>query len=289
MSDQTRSQRLITNAMTIDVEDYFQVSAFEQRFDRSTWDQQECRVERNLETILALLERHGIKATFFTLGWIAERYPGIVRSLVEAGHELACHSYWHKRASGQGRDEFVEEVIDTKKLLEDIGGTPVIGYRAPSYSIGAGNLWAHEALMQAGYRYSSSIYPISHDHYGMPSAPRFAYHPIEDSDFLEIPITTSYIFNRRLPAGGGGYFRFFPYAFSRALLRKVNNLEQQPGIFYFHPWEIDPGQPRQQDISLKTRFRHYLNLNHTENRLNRLFADFQWGRMDQIFLSSARL
>lgn len=287
VSGHSVSQSAITNAMTIDVEDYFHVSAFEHRFDRSQWDQQECRLERNMETILGLLDQYRIKATFFTLGWVAERYPAVIRSLVESGHELACHSYWHKRASNQHRAEFITEIIDTKKLLEDIGGVTVMGYRAPSYSIGSDNLWAHEELMHAGYRYSSSIYPISHDHYGMPSAPRFAYHPIDDSEFLEIPITTSYMFNRRLPAGGGGYFRFFPYTFSRALLRKVNNEEQQPGIFYFHPWEIDPGQPRQQDISLKTRFRHYLNLNHTEKRLNRLFADFRWGRMDQVFLSSA--
>nr|WP_260293843.1 XrtA system polysaccharide deacetylase [Sedimenticola hydrogenitrophicus] len=271
--------------MTIDVEDYFHVSAFEHHFDRFRWDEQECRLERNMGIILELLAHHRIEATFFTLGWVAERYPGLIRALVDAGHELACHSYWHRRASNQNRTEFMEEIIDTKKLLEDIGGIAVLGYRAPSYSIGADNLWAHEELQRAGYRYSSSIYPISHDHYGMPSAPRFAYRPIADSEFLEIPITTSYVLNRRLPAGGGGYFRFFPYAFSRAMLRKVNNKEQQPGIFYFHPWEIDPGQPRQHGIGFKTRFRHYLNLHHTEKRLNRLFSDFHWGRMDRVFLS----
>jgi polysaccharide deacetylase family protein (PEP-CTERM system associated) len=271
--------------MTIDVEDYFHVSAFEHHFDKSRWDELECRLERNMGIILELLASHRIKATFFTLGWVAERYPGLIRTVVDAGHELACHSYWHTRASNQSRTEFMEEIIDTKKLLEDIGGVAVLGYRAPSYSIGVNNLWAHEELQRAGYRYSSSIYPISHDHYGMPSAPRFAYHPIADSEFLEIPITTSYLLNRRLPAGGGGYFRFFPYAFSRAMLRKVNNKEQQPGIFYFHPWEIDPGQPRQHGIGFKTRFRHYLNLHHTEKRLNRLFADFHWGRMDRVFLS----
>ncbi len=280
-------QGVITNAMTVDVEDYFHVSAFEHHFDRSQWDQQECRLERNMEIILELLAQHGIKATFFTLGWAAERYPAVIRRLVDSGHELACHSYWHKRASSQDRAEFVAEITDTKKLLEDIAGMAVTGYRAPSYSIGANNLWAHDALMHAGYRYSSSIYPIAHDHYGMPSAPRFAYHPIDDSEFLEIPITTSNMLNRRLPAGGGGYFRFFPYKFSRALLRRVNNTERQAAIFYFHPWEIDPGQPRQHGISFKTRFRHYLNLNHTEKRLNRLFADFNWGRMDQVFLSQA--
>lgn len=279
------SQSAIINAMTVDVEDYFHVSAFEHRFDRSQWDQQECRLERNMENILGLLARYDIKATFFTLGWVAERYPGVIRTLVESGHELACHSYWHKRASSQSRTEFVEEIIDTKKLLEDIAGMAITGYRAPSYSIGADNLWAHEELMHAGYRYSSSIYPIAHDHYGMPSAPRFAYHPIDDSEFLEIPITTAYVLNRRLPAGGGGYFRFFPYALSKAMLQKVNNKEKQPGIFYFHPWEIDPGQPRQHGIDFKTRFRHYLNLNNTEARLNRLFGDFQWNRMDKVFLS----
>lgn len=284
MHSGTRSEcRSLSNAMTIDVEDYFHVSAFEKHIDRGDWDKLECRVERNVETVLGLLERHGVKGTFFTLGWVAERYPEMVRKISDAGHEIGCHSYWHKRASSQDRNEFSREVKDVKRMLEDITGRLVIGYRAPSYSIGSDNLWAHELLETAGFDYSSSIYPISHDHYGMPDAPRFAYHPLPGSKFLEIPITTSLLFGRKMPAGGGGYFRFFPYAFSRALLRKVNR-EGESGMFYFHPWELDPGQPRQNNISLKTRFRHYLNLSRTERRLERLLTDFQWDRMDRVFL-----
>ncbi|MCW8889419.1 MAG: DUF3473 domain-containing protein [Sedimenticola sp.] len=272
--------------MTVDVEDYFHVSAFENLIAKSEWENQECRVERNIERILALYDQHKIKATFFILGWIAERYPSLVRAIVDHGHEIACHSYWHRRAFNQTLEAFTEEIITTKKLLEDLSGEAVTGYRAPSYSIGEKNLWAHEALERAGYRYSSSIYPISHDHYGMPDAPRFAYRPVADSPFLEIPITTSYLFNKKLPAGGGGYFRFFPYFISKALLKRVNKKEAQSAIFYFHPWEIDPGQPRQAPISAKTRFRHYLNLNRTEDRLKRLCQDFNWDRMDRLFLSA---
>ena len=283
--DSRTASQTLANAMTIDVEDYFHVSAFENHIDRRDWDQLECRVERNVDTILGLLEQHGIQGTFFALGWVAERYPDMIRKISDGGHEIGCHSYWHKRASSQDRDEFAREVTDVKKMLEDITGKPVIGYRAPSYSIGSGNLWAHEELETAGFLYSSSIYPISHDHYGMPDAPRFAYHPLSGSQFLEIPITTSLFLGRKMPAGGGGYFRFFPYAFSRALLRKVNR-EGEPGMFYFHPWELDPGQPRQQGISLKTRFRHYLNLDRTERRLDRLLSDFQWDRMDRVFLGT---
>lgn len=280
----TVDQPGITNAMTVDVEDYFHVSAFENHIDRSRWDTLDCRIERNISRILALYSDCNIKATFFILGWIAERYPAIVKKLAQEGHEIACHSYWHRRASSQTRAEFAAEIGDTKKLLEDLSGIQVIGYRAPSYSIGADNLWAHDLLEEAGYRYSSSIYPISHDHYGMPDAPRFAYHPITASDFLEIPITTAYWMNKKWPAGGGGYFRFFPYPFSRTMLHRVNKNDKQPAIFYFHPWEIDPQQPRQSHINLKTRFRHYLNLNRMEGRLEKLCKDFNWGRMDQIFL-----
>ncbi|TVO73615.1 MAG: DUF3473 domain-containing protein [Sedimenticola selenatireducens] len=272
--------------MTVDVEDYFHVSAFENHIKKNQWEGLECRIERNIDRILDLYRQHNIKATFFTLGWVAERYPALIKTIAQDGHEIACHSYWHRRVSSQTQSEFAEEIIDTKKLLEDLSGQEVIGYRAPSYSIGKESLWAHEVLEKAGYRYSSSIYPISHDHYGIPDAPRFAYRPIADSDFLEIPITTSFLLNKKFPAGGGGYFRFFPYFFSRALLNRVNRTDQQPGIFYFHPWEIDPDQPRQCNISLKTTFRHYLNLNHTEKRLARLCSDFRWGRMDELFLSA---
>ncbi len=275
----------IRNAMTIDVEDYFQVSAFASHIPRDSWPGLPCRVEANIDRILALLDAAGINATFFTLGWIAERYPAMVRRIVEQGHELASHGYAHQRASDQGTAEFSDDVGRSKALLEDIGGQPVLGYRAPSFSIGGGNLWALDVLKQAGYRYSSSIYPVRHDHYGMPDAPRFAFYPNGEDGLLELPITTVRLMQRNLPAGGGGYFRFFPYAMSRWLMQRVNDSDQQSAIFYFHPWEVDPDQPRQENISLKTRFRHYVNLGRMETRLKALTRDFQWGRMDHIFLA----
>jgi polysaccharide deacetylase family protein (PEP-CTERM system associated) len=277
----------IRNAMTIDVEDYFQVSAFDGHISRESWPTQPCRVERNIDCILALLDDKDIKATFFTLGWIAERYPAMVRRIVDAGHELASHGYAHRRASDQDEAEFMDDISRSKALLEDIGGQQVLGYRAPSFSIGIRNLWALDTLREAGYRYSSSIYPVQHDHYGMPDAPRFAFYPAGPEGLLEVPITTVRVMERNLPAGGGGYFRFFPYQVSRWFLRRVNRIDKQPGIFYFHPWELDPGQPRQKHISLKTRFRHYVNLDRMEDRLKALTRDFEWDRMDRIFLETA--
>lgn len=276
----------IANAMTIDVEDYFQVSAFAGHIPRSSWPALPCRVEANIERILALMDEAGVKGTFFTLGWIAERYPAMVRRIVAQGHELASHGYAHLRASDQTAAEFMDDISRSKAILEDIGGKQVLGYRAPSFSIGTRNLWALDSLLQAGYRYSSSIYPIRHDHYGMPDAPRFAFYPHGENGLLEIPITTVQLMHKNLPAGGGGYFRFFPYALSRWLLQRVNARDQQPGIFYFHPWEVDPEQPRQQNIGMKTRFRHYVNLHRMENRLKALTRDFQWDRMDRIFLKT---
>jgi polysaccharide deacetylase family protein (PEP-CTERM system associated) len=274
----------IKNAMTCDVEDYFQVSAFAPYIDRASWPARECRVEANMERILALYERHGVKATFFTLGWIAERYPSMVRKIVAAGHELASHGYGHLRASDQTRAEFDNDIRSAKALLEDIGGQAVLGYRAPSFSIGHANLWALEALHEAGYRYSSSIYPIAHDHYGMPDAPRFAFYPHGPDGLLEVPVTTVNMFGRNLPAGGGGYFRLLPYALSRWMMQKVNREDAQPALFYFHPWELDPGQPRPEGLDAKSRFRHYVNIERMEGRLEQLARDFAWDRMDRIFL-----
>ena len=272
----------ITNALTIDVEDYFQVSAFAPHIARSDWDRRECRVERNVERILEMLAVHDIKATFFTLGWIAERYPALVRAIVAEGHELASHGYGHQRVSDLSRAEFCADIERAKGILEDLSSSPVQGYRAPSFSIGAANLWALDCLAQAGYRYSSSIYPIRHDHYGMPDAPRFAHRV--DCGLLEIPVTTLRVLERNLPSSGGGYFRLLPYAVSRWMLRQVNAADGEAAIFYFHPWEIDVDQPRIEGISAKTRFRHYLNLGRMQTRLQRLLADFAWGRMDEIFL-----
>ncbi|MEF8702083.1 MAG: XrtA system polysaccharide deacetylase [Candidatus Accumulibacter sp. UW26] len=274
----------ITNALTIDVEDYFQVSAFAPYIARDQWPLQECRVERNVERILLMLDEQKTRATFFTLGWIAERYPQLVRRLVDAGHELASHGYGHERASDLSAADFSADVIRAKALLEDLSGQEVKGYRAPSFSIGEANLWAFDCLQRAGYRYSSSIYPIRHDHYGMPNAPRFA-HQVSDG-LLELPVSTARFLDRNWPASGGGYFRLLPYVVSRWLLKKVNQRDGQPTIFYFHPWEIDADQPRIPGINARTRFRHYVNLQHTEGRLRRLLADFSWGRMDEVFLAA---
>jgi polysaccharide deacetylase family protein (PEP-CTERM system associated) len=273
----------ITNAMTIDVEDYFQVSAFARYIARDDWERRECRVERNVERILEMLAEHDVKATFFTLGWIAERYPQVVRAIVAKGHELASHGYGHERVSDLSPKAFDADIRRAKAILEDQAGAPVVGYRAPSFSIAAGNLWALDTLARAGYRYSSSIYPIRHDHYGMPHAPRFAHRV--NAEIIECPATTVRLFNRNLPSSGGGYFRLLPYAVSRWMLRRVNASDRQPAVFYFHPWEIDVDQPRLSGISAKTRFRHYVNIARMDSRLQQLLADFAWGRMDRVFLA----
>lgn len=275
----------ITNALTIDVEDYFQVSAFAPYIARSTWPTQECRVERNVQRILALLAQRQTQATFFTLGWVAERYPQLVRDIVAQGHELASHGYGHERASDLDRAAFKQDIDSAKKILEDIGGVAVQGYRAPSFSIGKDNLWAFDELLAAGYRYTSSVYPIAHDHYGMPDWPRFA-QPVREG-LLEVPVTTLRKFSRNFPSSGGGYFRLLPYALSRWMIQQVNAQDRQPAIFYFHPWEIDAGQPRVPGINAKTRFRHYVNISRMDDRLQQLLADFRWGRMDHIFLGNA--
>jgi polysaccharide deacetylase family protein (PEP-CTERM system associated) len=270
------------NAMTVDVEDYFQVSAFERHVPRDAWDAKECRVERNVDRILGLFDRHGVQATFFTLGWVAERYPQMLRRVVAQGHEIASHGWSHVRVTQQDAEAFRQDVLRTKSLLEDVSGQEVIGYRAASYSIGESNLWALDVLSDTGHRYSSSIYPIRHDLYGMPNAPRFAFRPVEGHSFLEFPVTTVKIGGRNLPCGGGGWFRLLPYAGTRWALRRVNAVDRESAIFYFHPWEVDPEQPRQPGLDAKTRFRHYLNLHRTERRLDRLLRDFAWGRMDEV-------
>ncbi|MCU6501613.1 DUF3473 domain-containing protein [Rugamonas sp. A1-17] len=274
------------NALTIDVEDYFQVSAFAAHIQRADWATLPCRVERNVDLILGLLDQQHTQATFFTLGWIAERYPALVRRIADGGHELASHGYAHLRANEQTPEQFSDDVRRSKHLLEQLSGRAVLGYRAPSFSIGARNLQALDCLLAAGYRYSSSIYPIQHDHYGMPDGARFAWRPRGEGGVLELPVSTLRIAGRNWPAGGGGYFRLLPYAVSRWALRRINSVDGQAGIFYFHPWELDPGQPRQRGIGFKTRFRHYLNLHRTEGRIVRLLRDFEWGRIDHIFLGN---
>lgn len=276
----------IVNAMSIDVEDYFQVSAFNENINLADWANYDCRVERNMERMLALFAQHDVKATFFTLGWIAEKYPKIVRQIVAEGHELASHGRQHIRVFDQTPAEFTEDISSTKKLLEDIGGVEVCGYRAASFSIDERNLWAYDCLSEAGYQYSSSIYPVEHDHYGMPNAPRFSFYA-NSQGLIEVPISTVRFMNRLWPSGGGGYFRFFPYSVSKNLIKTVNKSEQRSAIFYLHPWEIDPEQPKQSNLSAKTNFRHYINLKHTYRRLGKLLQDFRWGRMDHIFLSQS--
>lgn len=275
----------IKNAMTVDVEDYFQVGAFENNIKRTDWENLECRVERNMDVILKMFDDHSVKATFFTLGWIAERYPNIVKQIVDNGHELASHGMNHKRVSELSPSEFLHDVQSSKKLLEDIGGCQVSGYRAPSFSIGEKNQWALKVLFDEGYKYSSSIYPIRHDHYGMPSAPRFVFTPIEEQNFLEMPVTTVEVLGCKIPCGGGGYFRLLPYFISKSAMQRVNDKDVQPCIFYFHPWEIDPEQPRQTQAGLKSKFRHYTNLGVMEKKLKRILKEFSWGRMDEVFLN----
>ncbi len=278
--------RKLVNAMSVDVEDYFQVQAFADKIERSDWDDLPCRVERNVDRLLEIFDEAGVKATFFTLGWIAQRYPALVRRIVAAGHELASHGWDHTRADSQDADHFRADVRKTKNFLEDVGSVPVIGYRAATFSIGPSNYWAFDILEEEGYRYSSSLYPVRHDLYGDTGASRVPFHP-HDLPLLEVPMTTVQWFGRNFPCSGGGYFRLLPYAVSRFNMRRVNRHDGQHCVFYFHPWEIDPDQPRQGHIDVKTRLRHYTNLGLMEGRLKRLLKDFAWSRMDRVFLGSA--
>lgn len=273
------------NAMTVDVEDYFQVSAFEPYVQRSSWPHIAGRVERNMDVILAMFAAADIKATFFTLGWIARRYPEMVRRIVDEGHELASHGWEHVKVSRQTRAQFGSDIQRTRELLEDISGSAVKGYRAASFSITRETDWAHDVLLEAGYLYSSSIAPITHDHYGIPDAPRFA-HTRGNPGLPEIPVSTVRLAGRNVACGGGGWFRLYPYAVTRWAIRRVNNRDARPCVFYFHPWEIDPGQPRQPALDFTTRFRHYVGLAGTQSKIQALLGDFQWGRMDDIFLSA---
>jgi polysaccharide deacetylase family protein (PEP-CTERM system associated) len=285
MDPRVDAGRLRVNALTVDVEDYFQVWALAPYIPRSQWDETPARVERNVDLILQLLDASGARATFFTLGWVAERFPSLVKRIAAAGHEVASHGYSHHKATELTRGAFFADIQLAKAVLEDIAGTAVKGYRAPSFSIGRENEWAFDCIAAAGYRYSSSVYPIRHDHYGAPDAPRFAFR--SRADLLELPIATARLFDRNWPAGGGGYFRLMPYPVSRWLIRRVNEIDERPAIFYFHPWELDPGQPRVPGVDVRTRFRHYLNLHQTEHRLRRLLADFRWDRVDRVFLADA--
>jgi polysaccharide deacetylase family protein (PEP-CTERM system associated) len=268
-----------TNYLTVDVEDYFQVSAFEDIVNPREWQAMEQRVERNTHKVLSMLDAHATKATFFIVGWIAERYPQLVRDIHQRGHAIGCHSYWHRKVFDLGPEEFAGDTSRAKSILENILGTQVLGYRAPSYSITKKSLWALDILKELGFAYDSSIFPIHHDTYGIPNAPRFEYtHP---NGLREYPISTALLFGRKVPVSGGGYFRLFPYGFIKFALRRINRIEKKPFIFYLHPWEIDAEQPRFSNASWRSRFRHYNNLDKTEARFRRLLQDFQFSPLPQ--------
>lgn len=270
----------IVNAMTVDVEDYFHVSAFADVITPADWTRHPPRVETNTRTLLDLFAAQRIHGTFFMLGWVAERYPQLVREIVAAGHEVASHGCDHDRVHALSPAAFRADVRRSKALLEDAGGARVRGYRAPSFSVNGQTFWALEILAEEGYNYSSSVYPFQSDHYGMPDAPRFPFQPLEG--FVEFPVTTVRLFGRNLPCGGGGYFRLLPYRYSRWAMRQINSKDGQPCMFYIHPWEIDPEQPRVTGISARSRFRHYTNLGRMAGKLRAVLADFAWDRADRV-------
>jgi polysaccharide deacetylase family protein (PEP-CTERM system associated) len=279
----------LVNALSVDVEDYFQVQALARAYARSGWDDYPSRVERNTCALLEIFGAAGVKATFFTLGWIAERHPQLVRAIARAGHEVASHGYGHVRVDSQSPEEFRADIRRSKAILEDIGGLPVRGYRAATFSVGPHTPWAWPILEEEGFGYSSSVYPVTRDFYAYPDAPRHAFRPADVSRLIEIPIATVRLGAKNWPCGGGGYFRLLPYALSRRALARLNRRDRLPAVFYIHPWEVDPEQPRAHGISLKSRFRHYTTLSRTAGRLHRLVQDFRWDRLDCIFLDSNRV
>jgi polysaccharide deacetylase family protein (PEP-CTERM system associated) len=272
----------IVNGLSVDVEDWFQVGAFESVIERDDWNSLADRVERNVHAILDMFDEAQVKATFFALGWVAQRHGGLMHEIVVRGHELASHGWDHGRVFRMERKAFAEDIARARKVLEDAAGVRVVGYRAPSFSIDRRTPWAFMELAEQGYAYSSSVAPIGHDHYGWPDAPRFAFRPLPWSELVELPVTTAMFAGKRLAAGGGGFFRVIPYAFTRWAIRQVNGREGRPAIFYFHPWEIDPGQPRVAGAPLKSRLRHYANLEKMAGKLRQLVHQFAWGRMDLL-------
>lgn len=272
----------VINGLSVDVEDWFQVGAFEGVIERRDWDSLGSRVEANCDAILDLFARADVSATFFTLGWVAQRHGPLMRRIVAAGHEIASHGWDHERVFRFDRPSFGRDLERSRKTLEDASGQQVTGYRAPSFSIDQRTPWAYMELAEQGFAYSSSVAPISHDHYGWRSAPRFAFKPLPWSDLIEIPVTTAHFAGRRLAAGGGGFFRVLPYGFSRWAIRQVNRADKRPAVFYFHPWEIDPKQPRVTGASLRSKVRHYTNLDVMAQKLEQLISDFAWGRMDLL-------
>jgi polysaccharide deacetylase family protein (PEP-CTERM system associated) len=272
----------VLNGMSVDIEEWFQVGAFENVIDRAQWGGLVSRVEANCDAILQLFAEAQIHATFFTLGWVAQRHGPMMRRIADAGHEIASHGWDHARVFTMDAKAFADDLARTRAVLEDTTGQRVIGYRAPSFSIDARTPWAHRVLAEQGYAYSSSVAPIVHDHYGWREAPRFAFLPVSDADLLEIPVATAEVGGRRMAAGGGGFFRMLPYGLSHWAIARANSRDKQPAVFYFHPWEIDPDQPRQTQAPLRSRVRHYTNLSGMKAKLARVIGDFAWGRMDVV-------
>jgi polysaccharide deacetylase family protein (PEP-CTERM system associated) len=270
----------VRHALSVDVEDWFQVGAFEKVIDRSDWDSLASRVERNTDAVLALFAESGVKATFFTLGWVAKRHPALIRRIVEQGHELASHGWDHRRVFTMDAASFGADLVRTRETLQDAGGVAVTGYRAPSFSIDKRTPWAHRVLAEQGYAYSSSVAPVHHDHYGWPEAPRFAYRPLADTDLIELPVTVADVAGRKL-ATGGGFFRLLPAALTNFAIRQVTG-EGHAAIFYFHPWEIDPGQPRVANAPARSKLRHYSRLGAMAGKLRTLIGQHDWGRMDAV-------
>ncbi|WP_163337121.1 XrtA system polysaccharide deacetylase [Desulfopila sp. IMCC35008] len=269
------------NYLTIDVEEHFQVSAFEGAIDQNEWDSHESRVEKNTYLLLDCLSDQGVFATFFIVGWVAERYPSLVREIIKRGHEVGCHSYLHRKVYDLTPDEFLKDTSKAKDILEQITGEKISGYRAPSYSITNRSIWAFDILEELGFEYDSSIFPIVHDNYGIPDAPRFKY-PIIGKNIVEYPISTVKITGLNIPVAGGGYFRLFPYWLTKFLLERIHRKDQKPFMFYLHPWEVDPYQPRVKNAGLLSRFRHYNNLEKTESRLKRLLKDFNFSSIKNL-------
>ncbi len=271
------------NALTIDVEDYYQVSGFESHIRFEQWPDYESRVVGNTWRLLEMLHFHRVKATFFTLGWIAERYPQVVLAIHKEGHEIASHGYRHRLVYNMSREEFRQDTERSKGVLEDLCGVPVVGYRAASYSIIQETLWALDVLHELGFQYDSSIFPIHHDRYGIPDASRFPYYHMlsEGRKLLEFPLSTVRFMGRNVPIAGGGYLRLFPYRFIQWGIRQINERENAPANIYLHPWEIDPSQPRINGSRL-SQFRHYLNLDKTESRLRQLLLDFRFAPLRRL-------
>lgn len=279
----------VVNALSVDVEDWFQVGAFEHVIAREDWESLEHRVEANTDAVLALFADAGVKSTFFTLGWVAERYPALMRRIVEQGHEIASHGWDHQRVFTMGPEQFRTDLARARATIEDAAGAPVRGYRAPSFSIDARTPWAHLVLAESGYAYSSSVAPIRHDHYGWPESPRFAHRPVAGSDLIEVPVTSGKFWGRDVPTGGG-FFRLFPNAVTDAAIGQLNRGETRPAVFYFHPWEVDPRQPRVANAPLKSKFRHYSRLSAMAGKVRTLAKEHRWDRMDRVVaIEAARL